>query len=927
MSDFSLAGRDVMPCLLPLPGLTHTKEALVGCRSANEAGVSNNYCMRADILAVVSQQEQLIQLVSRSCPDHRYQQSPTSIAQPAAAASPHAVDWTAHHVTNASCSSCSPSPSVSPLPALSPGTPAFRALSVTIPLKPRPNFRQPRESASEQHTLVGMAVNGVAIVHGGNDNKPETMDDCMGHTDQFHSYHYHAPPTCLLASMNVSIPTDPAWWTYPNPQGYWPSYSPNPSPLIGWALDGFPLYGPYDWNGDLVTADRLDACHGLYLEGVYRYYLTPFPPFVPPCSFCAELSTPPSSSSFLLPPTACSQLASSDFSLPPLLLDYTAPSPSPISLAIYKCALSPVYASATFVSIDLRLLTLIVYVLVATFSLSRLMDLWQCGRKVRTSPIFHQHLAFLAIGCLRAFVQLAAISPFLNPPIAVMELCAAIPYLLVYNTFSNLILLWHRVISPWDRKIGRGKQNQKLHLQQLSFVLCGNAASVLRVCSFAMLVLIIIRGLAHYWFPHLYSTFNPIFSVSASVLYGVTALVFVEYAFRVKKSLDMAPNHPVPVGRYQKYFGSEPLQRRCLLLALAVCASFLGEAIMWMIAAFVALTPNQDFGLFMCFDSIGLLMALEVFRGPVMNRLKTFWAENDISKSMKNLHSQGSHTQLHGASGHGSHIDRDMPSANHTPNAHHAQLSMKLHHSQDSSGHGSLDGPSLHSVTGHRRAFSDDSILRTDIPNSFKRIEVKEDPESGSEGDISNPPSPQPDAHSRPSSASFVNRTSSNQSPHPSPRQSPRHVRTISASDVATDPSPLQSPEASPRHPPEGQFSVGGVASAVSPTKPKRKTHNRRHTLSPDFVPYASVRKENGSPGQFSRTFGAGTNGSHGASSNQHIGAGNIQFGTGSNQHKSHGSYGTSAGGGGAGGGGGGNPHQVVRDTPALAEEVDVKRP
>lgn len=34
-----------------------------------------------------------------------------------------------------------------------------------------------------------------------------------------------------------------------------------PSPVVGWALDGFPIRGPYSQDGNVVTADRLDACN------------------------------------------------------------------------------------------------------------------------------------------------------------------------------------------------------------------------------------------------------------------------------------------------------------------------------------------------------------------------------------------------------------------------------------------------------------------------------------------------------------------------------------------------------------------------------------------------------------------------------------------------------------------------------------------
>ena len=73
--------------------------------------------------------------------------------------------------------------------------------------------------------------------------------------------------------------------------------TPEKSPLIGWAIDGAPIFGPYNPdNGELVvpagaagsdagcSSNVLDECNGMVLEnGVYAYFLTPTSPFVPPC--------------------------------------------------------------------------------------------------------------------------------------------------------------------------------------------------------------------------------------------------------------------------------------------------------------------------------------------------------------------------------------------------------------------------------------------------------------------------------------------------------------------------------------------------------------------------------------------------------------------------------------------------------------------
>ncbi|KAG7338130.1 YHYH domain containing protein [Nitzschia inconspicua] len=62
----------------------------------------------------------------------------------------------------------------------------------------------------------------------------------------------------------------------------------NPSPVIGFAGDGFPIYGLYDKNGNLQRSQEfggeLDECNGKMDDtGKYAYFITPDPPFSPSC--------------------------------------------------------------------------------------------------------------------------------------------------------------------------------------------------------------------------------------------------------------------------------------------------------------------------------------------------------------------------------------------------------------------------------------------------------------------------------------------------------------------------------------------------------------------------------------------------------------------------------------------------------------------
>jgi hypothetical protein len=93
----------------------------------------------------------------------------------------------------------------------------------------------------------GISLSGSAIYHGastlGNDAAAhEMLDRFGGHTDGTERYHYHFPSQDLQDHI------------HPHESGH--------SPLMGYMLDGFGIYGPYGENGELLSSDDLDECHG-----------------------------------------------------------------------------------------------------------------------------------------------------------------------------------------------------------------------------------------------------------------------------------------------------------------------------------------------------------------------------------------------------------------------------------------------------------------------------------------------------------------------------------------------------------------------------------------------------------------------------------------------------------------------------------------
>jgi hypothetical protein len=85
------------------------------------------------------------------------------------------------------------------------------------------------------------------------------VDKCAGHpTPDMGAYHYHGLPNCVTAKVDKVS---------------------KPSHIIGFALDGFPIYGDRDNKGKQLTAKSLDQCNGItsatpeFPKGIYHYVL------------------------------------------------------------------------------------------------------------------------------------------------------------------------------------------------------------------------------------------------------------------------------------------------------------------------------------------------------------------------------------------------------------------------------------------------------------------------------------------------------------------------------------------------------------------------------------------------------------------------------------------------------------------------------
>ena len=126
---------------------------------------------------------------------------------------------------------------------------------------------------------LGVAVNGVPIYDytGGGEMSPEDLhhhqtqhdtlltqqlDICGGHAGRGDDYHYHVKPVCMIDMMKNA----------------------GDDAIIGWAFDGFPIYGDNNPDGTAITTGELDVCNGQPDDTFgYRYHTSADAPYIVQC--------------------------------------------------------------------------------------------------------------------------------------------------------------------------------------------------------------------------------------------------------------------------------------------------------------------------------------------------------------------------------------------------------------------------------------------------------------------------------------------------------------------------------------------------------------------------------------------------------------------------------------------------------------------
>lgn len=133
-----------------------------------------------------------------------------------------------------------------------------------IPVNPQVNPNHPATPLGP----IGIALNGIPFFNQyAGPSQPLTgeiasFDKYYGHPQQSGVYHYHVEPLYL-----TTVKT-------------------NKSGLLGFLLDGFPVYGPQEEDGTVVTNGILDAYHGHthktidFPNGIYHYHFTAVDPYL-----------------------------------------------------------------------------------------------------------------------------------------------------------------------------------------------------------------------------------------------------------------------------------------------------------------------------------------------------------------------------------------------------------------------------------------------------------------------------------------------------------------------------------------------------------------------------------------------------------------------------------------------------------------------
>jgi hypothetical protein len=158
--------------------------------------------------------------------------------------------------------------------AKNPNSISSQSITIKIPVNPTVAANH----AATPLGPIGIALNGVVLFnqYAGTgsplSNEIAGFDQYWAHPQATGVYHYHVEPIYLTQTKFTA------------------------SALVGFLLDGFPVYGPQE-NGKTLTSADLDAYHGHtsvtaeYPNGIYHYHFTQDAPYLNGSGFYGTAGT------------------------------------------------------------------------------------------------------------------------------------------------------------------------------------------------------------------------------------------------------------------------------------------------------------------------------------------------------------------------------------------------------------------------------------------------------------------------------------------------------------------------------------------------------------------------------------------------------------------------------------------------------------
>ena len=148
----------------------------------------------------------------------------------------------------------------------------------------------PAEASSKTNTsysTIGLSLNGISFFNEnaapGDDitNELFTFDQCSGHPQNDGVYHYHVDPVCLIRDLGGGV-TDNSTTVDGTTYSWIEDNGSNGGLLLGFLLDGFPVYGPVgnnhaDYSGS--STPSIDSYNGHthstteFQSGIYHYHV------------------------------------------------------------------------------------------------------------------------------------------------------------------------------------------------------------------------------------------------------------------------------------------------------------------------------------------------------------------------------------------------------------------------------------------------------------------------------------------------------------------------------------------------------------------------------------------------------------------------------------------------------------------------------